>query len=221
MEHRLGGLAGAMPGSAYTVERLLLDGGLKLRVSPGLAEGGLVLRIAGESFPLAGATSASSGAGREYAWSRRGLYWRHGQRVSVSLAPSGAQAKGYTADISAAPAGGRDTGRAQSRPVGPRPGSGSGGGGLAVTFAFDRAVTGFTWDDIAVGNGAVWKKRLVRVDGATYTAVVAPAAGGEVTVRLPAGAVEDANGVPNDASERPSARRSRSRRRTPCARRRR
>ena len=31
-----------------------------------------------------------------------------------------------------------------------------------VTFAFTRAVTGFAWEDIEVGNGAVWNEQLTR-----------------------------------------------------------
>ena len=71
-----------------------------------------------------------------------------------------------------------------------------------VTFAFSREVTGFAWDDIEVGNGAVWNEELTDVDGSTWTASIEPAADfeGTVTVDVPAGAVEDADGAANEAA---------------------
>ena len=72
-----------------------------------------------------------------------------------------------------------------------------------VRFAFNREVTGFTWEDVEVGNGAVSDETLARVDGATYTAEIEPAAGfeGTVTVAVPAQAARDGDGAGNLASQ--------------------
>ena len=62
-----------------------------------------------------------------------------------------------------------------------------------ATFAFSEAVTGFTVEDIAVGNGTA--SNFTGSDGATtYTAVITPAADGEVTVNVVADAAEDEAG---------------------------
>ena len=70
-------------------------------------------------------------------------------------------------------------------------------------FAFNREVTGFTWEDVEVGNGALSDETLARVDGATYTAEIEPAAGfeGTVTVAVPAEAARDGDGAGNLASQ--------------------
>ena len=70
-------------------------------------------------------------------------------------------------------------------------------------FAFNREVTGFTWEDVEVGHGAVSDETLARVDGATYTAGIEPEAGfdGTVTVAVPAESARDGDGAGNLASK--------------------
>lgn len=68
-----------------------------------------------------------------------------------------------------------------------------------VTIAFSESVSGFTEDDLAIGNGTV--SNLVSVTSATYTATVSPTTSGQnVTVMVSAGAVTDTVGFPNTAS---------------------
>ncbi|MFC4301973.1 S-layer homology domain-containing protein [Cohnella boryungensis] len=68
-----------------------------------------------------------------------------------------------------------------------------------VTIVFSESVSGFTEDDLAIGNGTV--SNLVSVNPATYTATVSPTTSGQaVTVVVSAGAVTDTVGIPNTAS---------------------
>ena len=76
-------------------------------------------------------------------------------------------------------------------------------GRFEVEFRFSREVTGFTWEEIEVGNGAVWDEELTRVDGASYRASIEPAAdfAGTVTVDLAAGAAQAADGALSAAAQ--------------------
>ena len=76
-------------------------------------------------------------------------------------------------------------------------------GPFEVTFRFSRAVTGFTADDIEVGNGSVVDGVLNKVDAATWRATLEPAADfeGTVTVDVGAAVAEDAAGTDNEAAE--------------------
>ncbi len=69
---------------------------------------------------------------------------------------------------------------------------------IAFTVAFNEDVTGFDLADLTVTNGTA--SNLVAVDGRTYTFDLVPADDGLVTALLPAGAVTDAAGNPNLAS---------------------
>ena len=73
------------------------------------------------------------------------------------------------------------------------------GGAFVVTITFSEAVTGFEPADVRVGNGTA---SSLRGSGAAYTATIAPAANGPVTVEVPAAVVEGASGNPNAAAPR-------------------
>ena len=74
-------------------------------------------------------------------------------------------------------------------------------GPFIVRFSFSEAVTGFALTDIEVSNGAA--AQFTGMDGdRVYTARVAPAADGTVTVDVPAGAATDAAGNPSTAAAR-------------------
>jgi hypothetical protein len=66
-------------------------------------------------------------------------------------------------------------------------------GAITYTFTFSEAVTGFTADDVTVGNGT---KGAFAGSGAVYTLVVTPTAGfeGNVTVDVAASAASDTAG---------------------------
>ena len=83
---------------------------------------------------------------------------------------------------------------AGSEDVPVRPGS-----PVSLTATFSRPVSGFAIDDITVENGAVSN---FAGSGAGYTFDATPNAIGEVTVEIPAGAAEDADGNGNKASPR-------------------
>ncbi|ABQ25365.1 Ig-like domain-containing protein [Geotalea uraniireducens] len=68
---------------------------------------------------------------------------------------------------------------------------------LPVTVTFSEAVTGFTAEDIVVGNGTAG---AFAGSGATYTFNVTPTANGPVTVDIAAGAALDAAGNGNSAA---------------------
>jgi|GEM_PF-3129998 len=68
---------------------------------------------------------------------------------------------------------------------------------LPVTVTFSEAVTGFTAEDIAVGNGTAG---AFAGSGATYSFNVTPTANGPVTVDIAAGAALDAAGNGNSAA---------------------
>ena len=71
------------------------------------------------------------------------------------------------------------------------------GSPVSLTATFSGPVSGFTVDDINVGNGTVGN---FAGSGAVYTFDVTPDDIGEVTVAIAAGAVEDADGIGNTAS---------------------
>ena len=73
------------------------------------------------------------------------------------------------------------------------------GGAFVVTITFSEAVTGFEPADVRVGNGTA---SSLRGSGAAYTATIAPAANGPVTVEVPAAVAEGATGNPNAAAPR-------------------
>lgn len=70
-------------------------------------------------------------------------------------------------------------------------------GGFDVSITFDTPVTGFDHDDVVVVNGSV---ENLTGDGASYTAVVVPAADGTVIVRVPGSVATAANGRTNTPS---------------------
>jgi large repetitive protein len=74
------------------------------------------------------------------------------------------------------------------------------GGDITYTFTFSEAVTGFTADDVTVGNGA--KGAFTAVSSTEYTLVITPTAGfeGNVTVDVAASVATDAAGNPNTAA---------------------
>jgi len=67
-----------------------------------------------------------------------------------------------------------------------------------VSVAFSGPVSGFTADDVQISNGS-----LTRFSGAgsEYDFVLVPSGLGPITVRISAGAAQDARGTPNEASE--------------------
>jgi hypothetical protein len=69
-----------------------------------------------------------------------------------------------------------------------------------VTATFGEAVTGFTIEDLAVGNGA--PGNFTAVSGAVYAFDVTPASEGPVTIDVPAGAALDPAGNGNTAAAR-------------------
>ncbi|MCU6713110.1 S-layer homology domain-containing protein, partial [Paenibacillus sp. J5C_2022] len=69
---------------------------------------------------------------------------------------------------------------------------------FGVTITFSEEVTGFTVGDIAVTNGTA--SNLSTTDNITYTADITPAAHGEVTLNLAAGAAVDAASNGNTAA---------------------
>ncbi len=71
---------------------------------------------------------------------------------------------------------------------------------IPVTASFTEAVTGFTIDDLAVGNGA--PGGFTAVSGTVYTFDVTPAGEGQVTVDVAAGAALDPAGNGNTAAAR-------------------
>ena len=73
------------------------------------------------------------------------------------------------------------------------------GSPVSLTAAFSRPVSGFTVDDITVGNGTVDN---FAGSGAVYTFDVTPNDIGEVTVDISAGAAEDTGGNGNEAAPR-------------------
>ena len=77
-------------------------------------------------------------------------------------------------------------------------------GSFTATFTFSEAVYGFTVEDITVGNGAA--SDFTGGDGDTvFTARIAPAAEGEVTVDVAADAATDEAGNGNTAAEQASS----------------
>lgn len=70
---------------------------------------------------------------------------------------------------------------------------------FTVTATFSESVTGFALGDIAVGNGSA---SSLSGSGASYTFRVTPAAGGTVTVDVPANGASDAAGNGNTAATR-------------------
>ena len=73
------------------------------------------------------------------------------------------------------------------------------GSPVSLTATFSRPVSGFTVDDITIGNGTVGN---FAGSGAVYTFDVTPNEIGEVTVDIAAGAAEDADGNGNTAAPR-------------------
>ena len=82
-----------------------------------------------------------------------------------------------------------------------RTGEGPVHGPFDIRIAFNEDVTGFEAADIAVVNGAVVADSFTVVDPRTWTARIAPAASGTVTVSIPAGAahVEDLGNAASEA----------------------
>jgi hypothetical protein len=66
---------------------------------------------------------------------------------------------------------------------------------IPITVTFSEDVTGFELGDVVVTNGTA--SNFVAVDGRTYTFDVTPIGEGFVTVQVPAGVAEDADGNPN------------------------
>jgi len=69
---------------------------------------------------------------------------------------------------------------------------------IPVTFTFSENVTGFTQDDISVGNGTI--SALTAVSAKVFTANVTPSASGAVTVDVNANKVKDGAGNDNTAA---------------------
>ena len=72
-------------------------------------------------------------------------------------------------------------------------------GAFEVIVRFSQPVTGFSRDDISVGNGSV---SLFTGSGTTYSAIITPTAGfdGTVTVNVAANVAQDADGNGNEAA---------------------
>ncbi|MEZ5798506.1 MAG: Ig-like domain-containing protein [Paracoccaceae bacterium] len=71
------------------------------------------------------------------------------------------------------------------------------GESLTVTITFSEAVTGFTSDDVTVGNASLTS---LTGSGASYSATLTATGGGDVTVSVAAGVAQDAGGNGNEAS---------------------
>ncbi len=69
---------------------------------------------------------------------------------------------------------------------------------FTATFTFSEDVTGFTVDDITVGNGSA--SNFAATSGSVYTADITPAADGAVTVDVAAGVCTDAASNNNTAA---------------------
>ncbi|EJF11460.1 Ig-like domain-containing protein [Pontibacter sp. BAB1700] len=69
---------------------------------------------------------------------------------------------------------------------------------FTVNFRFSEVVEGFAVADITVGNGSA--SEFNKTGDQTYSALIKPAADGQVTVRVTAGKAQDAAGNPNTAS---------------------
>ncbi|WP_299986614.1 Ig-like domain-containing protein [uncultured Pontibacter sp.] len=69
---------------------------------------------------------------------------------------------------------------------------------FTVNFRFSEVVEGFAVGDITVANGTA--SEFSKTGDQTYSAVIKPAADGQVTVRVTAGMAQDAAGNPNTAS---------------------
>ena len=72
-------------------------------------------------------------------------------------------------------------------------------GPFDVAFAFSESMTGFEQGDVTVGNGSV---TAFSGSGRSYTATIAPAAAGTVTVDVAAHVATDATGNPNMPAKR-------------------
>ncbi len=70
-------------------------------------------------------------------------------------------------------------------------------GAFALAITFSEGVTGFALDDLTVGNGAASD---LTGSGSDYSVTITPAADGDVTVDLAAGAAEDVAGNENLAA---------------------
>ena len=68
---------------------------------------------------------------------------------------------------------------------------------IPVTFTFSENVTGFTTDDVTVGNGTL--SAITAVSGKVYTATITPT-GSVVTVDVPANGIKDGAGNDNTAA---------------------
>ncbi|MBK6264368.1 gliding motility-associated C-terminal domain-containing protein [Marivirga sp. S37H4] len=69
---------------------------------------------------------------------------------------------------------------------------------FSITATFSEPVTGFTIDDLTVGNGTA--SNFVATSSSVYTATITPIADGTVTVDAAAGVAQDAGGVDNIAA---------------------
>ena len=72
-------------------------------------------------------------------------------------------------------------------------------GPFDVTFTFSESMKGFEQGDVTVGNGSV---TAFSGSGLSYTATIAPAAAGTVTVDVAAHVATDATGNPNMPAKR-------------------
>ena len=71
-------------------------------------------------------------------------------------------------------------------------------GPFSIMIAFSESVTGFDLADLVVGNGSA---SAFQGTGPSYSAMIAPAASGTVTVDIAAGAAEDDAGNPSVAAD--------------------
>lgn len=69
---------------------------------------------------------------------------------------------------------------------------------LSASVSFDEDVSGFSVEDVAVGNGTL--SNFVAVDGSHYTFEITPTADGEVTVGVPSEAASDGAGNLSEAA---------------------
>ncbi len=72
-------------------------------------------------------------------------------------------------------------------------------GPFTATFTFDEDVTGFTIDDISVGNGTV--SNFNATSAKVYTATITPTTDGEVTIDVPVLAAKDIAGNFSNAAD--------------------